>query len=357
MLGRHLLEHPDERLADDLALGFGVGDAGQAVEEPVLRLDVDEVDVEVAPERRLHVLGLAGAQQAVVDEHAGELVADGLVHQGRRHRRVDAPRQSADHFGIPDLAADGCHRLLDDRNPRPGRTGAAHVVQEVLENLLTARGVRHLRMKLHAAETPLRVLHGGDGRLRRGGGDRESGRSLDDRVAVAHPHVLALRKPGEEPGSADDVERSLAVLGDVVARDAATQLMGDELVSVADSEHRDSRRQDPGVDAVGALCIHGSRTTGQHDARRAPPLDLAGGDVARNDLRVDVCLAYPPGDELRVLRTEIDDEHPIEVAVAGGLSGRHQPMPTRWLRCRSLPSVLRAGATITSAFWNSLTLA
>ena len=41
----------------------------------------------------LDLLGLARAQQPVVDEHAGELVADGPVHQRRRHRRVDAAGQ------------------------------------------------------------------------------------------------------------------------------------------------------------------------------------------------------------------------------------------------------------------------
>ena len=36
--------------------------------------------------------------------------------------------------------------------------------------------------------------------------------------------------------------------------------------------------------------------------------------------------------------------------------GRQCPIPTCWERWSDLPSVSSAGATITSAFWNSLTL-
>ena len=42
------------------------------------------------------LLALALAHQAGVDEHARELVADGLVHERGGHRRVDAARQPAD---------------------------------------------------------------------------------------------------------------------------------------------------------------------------------------------------------------------------------------------------------------------
>ena len=46
--------------------------------------------MELAPEGLLDLLGLAGPHEPGVDEDAGELVADRLVHQGGGHRRVDA---------------------------------------------------------------------------------------------------------------------------------------------------------------------------------------------------------------------------------------------------------------------------
>ena len=129
-VARDLLEHPDERLADDLALPLGLDDVVERAEEPVGRLHVHEVDLELAPERLLHLLGLAEPQQAGVDEHARELVADRLVHERGRDRGVDAARQPADHPLVADLRADLVDGLLDDRRVRPRGPALAHVEQE-----------------------------------------------------------------------------------------------------------------------------------------------------------------------------------------------------------------------------------
>ena len=61
-------------------------------------------------------------------------------------------------------------------------------------------------------------------------------------------------------------------------------------------------------------------------------------------------LADTPGDQLCVLRPEVDDENTIEGFRA------HRPMPTPWARWSDLPSVSSDGATITSAFWNSFSV-
>ena len=124
MVAGHLLEHPDERLADRLALRSGIDHVVERVEEPVGRLHVHQVDVELAPEGVLDLVGLAQPQQAGVDEDAGQLVADRFVHERGRHRRVDAAREPAQH----PLAADrGPHLgdgLLDDRHLRPRWAGS-----------------------------------------------------------------------------------------------------------------------------------------------------------------------------------------------------------------------------------------
>ena len=96
-LARLVLEDADELLADDHALALRIGDACELGDEALLRLDVHERHVVEAVERLDHLLGLALAQQAVVDEHAGELVADRLVHEQRGDRRVDAARERAEH--------------------------------------------------------------------------------------------------------------------------------------------------------------------------------------------------------------------------------------------------------------------
>ncbi len=118
---RLLLEDADELAADDLPLLLRLLDAVEQLEEPLLRLHVDERDVEVLAERLDHLLGLVLAQQAVVDEDAGELLADRLVHEQRRDGRVDAARQRAEHALVPDLRADARDLLLDHGGRRPAR--------------------------------------------------------------------------------------------------------------------------------------------------------------------------------------------------------------------------------------------
>ena len=85
-----LLEDTDERLADDLALLFGIGHTGQQLEEAILRLDVDEIDIEMRAEGLFDLLGLTGPEEAVIDEDAGQPVPDRLMDQSRGHSRVDA---------------------------------------------------------------------------------------------------------------------------------------------------------------------------------------------------------------------------------------------------------------------------
>ena len=157
------------------------------------------------------------AHEAGVDEDARELVADGLVHEGGGHRRVDAARQPAQHPLLAHLGPDLLHLGLDDRRHGPGGGAPAHVVEEVLEHLLAPGRVGHLGVELDAVDAPLGVLQGGHRHHVGAGGDREAGRRLHDRVAVAHPHVLGHGQVGEEGGAGDDVEAGAAVLGHVGA--------------------------------------------------------------------------------------------------------------------------------------------
>ena len=79
-IGLQLLGNGEELLpelrADDAALLLGLGHAGEKLGVAVLGVDVDEVDVKLLGEDLLDLLGLVLAQQAVVDEDAGHLLAD-----------------------------------------------------------------------------------------------------------------------------------------------------------------------------------------------------------------------------------------------------------------------------------------
>src|SRR5699024_45239 len=90
------LEGADELAADDLALLLRVGDPGQLGQELLARVHGDQADADRGDVVLLDLGPFVLTQQAVVDEDAGELIADGLVHKRGGHRGVDASGQSAD---------------------------------------------------------------------------------------------------------------------------------------------------------------------------------------------------------------------------------------------------------------------
>ncbi len=75
---------------------------------------------------------LAEPQQPMVDEHAGELVADRPLHERRGDRGVDPAGQPADHPLAADLGADSRHLLVDDVGLGPLGADSGDVEQEPL---------------------------------------------------------------------------------------------------------------------------------------------------------------------------------------------------------------------------------
>ena len=223
-----------------LRLRFGVDDVVERADEAVGRLHVHELDVELAPEGRLHLLALVEAHQARVDEHARELVADRLVHERGGDRRVDTTRQRAQHTLVAHLRADLSDRLLDDRRVGPRGAASAHVEQEPLHQILPALRVRDLGVELHPVHRSGGVLERGDRRARRRGGHREprAARRRSRRRGSSRPTArregrrratMARRRAGESRA---------AVLTAARLAHLAAELLGDELRAVTDPEHR-----------------------------------------------------------------------------------------------------------------------
>ena len=96
---RLVVEDVDERGADGLALGSGSVTPSSASRNSGAGVAVDERDVVVVAEQVDHLLGLALAQQAGVDEDAGELVADGPCSRSGGDGGIDAAGEAADDAG------------------------------------------------------------------------------------------------------------------------------------------------------------------------------------------------------------------------------------------------------------------
>src|SRR5262249_61639665 len=107
---------------------------------------------EVPADRPHPLLRFVLAQQPMVDEDARELVADRLVHEQRRDRRVDPTRECAEDALAPDLRSDPLDLLLDHGCGRPRGRRAGDVVEEVLEQLAAVRRMDDLGMALHAVD-------------------------------------------------------------------------------------------------------------------------------------------------------------------------------------------------------------
>ena len=144
------------------------------------------------------LVALVGAQQAVVDEHADQLVADRRVQQRRDDRRIDAARQAEQHLVAAHLLAHARDRVGDDVAGVPARLAAADLAHEALEHPRALQRVRDFGVELHARRSGAsRRPCAASGAF----GDEpiahEARRQLLDAVAVAHPDVeqaAALRR-------------------------------------------------------------------------------------------------------------------------------------------------------------------
>ena len=114
----------------------------------------------------------------MVDEHAGELVADRFVDQDRRDRGIDAAGQAADHLALPDLGADLFDRLLAEGAHGPVAGQACDLADEIADQLCAIGRVHHFGMKHQAVIPALLVLDHGERRIGRSAGHDKTRRHL-----------------------------------------------------------------------------------------------------------------------------------------------------------------------------------
>ena len=89
----------------------------------------------------------------------------------------------------------------------------------------------------------------------------------------------------------------------------ASQQMGDELHAVTDAEHRNACLQQLDADRRCLSIVDAGRAAGKNEAAWPLTENTGYGGIVRQDLRIDMCLADPAGNQLGVLRTEIEDEN------------------------------------------------
>src|SRR6185437_284101 len=100
------LERANELAANGLALLLGVRDPLEGGQELGGRVDDVQLNPGRGDEVLLDLLRLALAQQPVVNEHAGQLVADGALDQGGGDGGVNPAGQPADRPAVANLVPD-----------------------------------------------------------------------------------------------------------------------------------------------------------------------------------------------------------------------------------------------------------
>ena len=193
-----ILKDADELSSDDFALLLRVAHPGERIQEALLCINDDQSDTGRSDEVALDLLGLACAQQAMVDEDTGELISHSTLHERGGHCGVHAARETADHETVSHLVADALNLVVDDSLGRPGRLQSGDSMEEVLEDLLAVFAMHDLGMELHAGEAAFDRLHGRHGCPRARRCHREARGSCGDGIAMGHPHGLSIRKASEE---------------------------------------------------------------------------------------------------------------------------------------------------------------
>ena len=311
-IGLKLLSNREELFpelrTDDAALLLGLGHTGQKLGIAVLGVDVDKVDVKLLGEDLLHLLGLALAQQAMVDEHAGHLLAHGASAQRSHDGGVDATGQGQNHAVVADLLAELSRHGLDQVVHAPVGLQAADLKQEVAQQLLTILGVLDLGVELRGENLALDALHGSNRAHVGAGGNGKALGHLGHGVAVAHPNGLLHGRGVKKLGAGRARDGGAAILAHLGVADLAAERHGRDLMAVAKAQDGKAQVKDGGIDRRSVLGIHGSRAAGKDERRGVHLANLVGRDVAGDDLGIHVEVADATGNELTVLRTKVEYE-------------------------------------------------
>ena len=277
----------------------------QLTEELVHRVDGHQPGPGRGHEIPLHLFALTRPQQTMVDEHTGQPVTDGALHQRGRHRGVHTTGQPADRVAVADLLAHLLDQRVGDIGRRPGDSDSGELVQEPAEHLLPVRGVHHLRVVLHTGQPTSPVLE----RRHRCTGAGATTSKPSGAEVTASPWLIHT---GCLSGRPDAVRRRrLRARYDRIhwsgMSDRATERLGHGLESVADAEHRNPRSNSPesSCGAPSAYTLDGPPESTMACGSLA---DLLHGGGMRDHLRIDPGFTDAPGDQLGVLGTEVDNQ-------------------------------------------------
>ncbi len=184
------LKDAHKLLANNAPLGLGVGNPLQRFQHLFHGIDRHQAHPLLALERLHYLLRFPLPQQAVVHKDTGQLVANRVMDERRRDRRIDAAAETQQHLPLTHLGTDLLNLLLDEVLHRPVRRAATDVDGKIAQQLVALRRVRHFGVELHRVVMAARIGGCRVGRVCRVRQGAEASRQRLDAVAVAHPDPL-----------------------------------------------------------------------------------------------------------------------------------------------------------------------
>ena len=207
----------------------------------------------------------------MIDEHAGQLIADRLVNEDGGDGGIDAAGQPANHPALADLRADFLDRLVLEGTHRPVAGTAGDLAHKVAQDGGAVRRVDDFKMELRGVELARLIGDHRDWCIERSAaGDEALGRS-GDAITVAHPHRITL---ADFPNAVIERRRfghlhfGAAEFAVMAAFDLAAELLRHRLLAIADAEHRHAGLIDRHRRERRVLVEHGRRPAGEDHAFR-----------------------------------------------------------------------------------------
>ncbi len=252
------------------------------------------------------------SQQPVIHENAGQVVADGFVGQHGGDRGIHAARQRAEDLAVSDDFLDLADLGLRKTGHRPVLGAAAHIIEEIRQQLLAEGCVMHFRMELDAIQFLIRILHRRRRAIVRTGRDFKSGRRLLDIIRMTHPAFTGIEYTvKKEAVRRCDTNLDPAVFPEIRADDLAAEQMRHELGAVADPEHRNAHIEKLLRKRRSTFRVYTGRAAREDDALRLSLHDLIHAFRIRDDLAIHVCFPDSSCNQLVVLAAEINDQNSL----------------------------------------------
>jgi hypothetical protein len=124
---------------------------------------------------------------------------------------------------------------------------------------------------------------------------------------MTHPDLRFILKAMEKTAAVKNFQRSEAVLSFLSSLDLPSEVMSDELKSVADAENGNSQVKDFAVAERGLRFIDTLWSARKDNGPRFKAFDFIYGNIKGMDFRINTQFPHLSGNELRILGPEIQD--------------------------------------------------